>query len=789
MDSLDKDSSSCYATVNGINDDEFSSDAKVKKDIKDDKNSQRFKIDPYYAPKILRKNLNMLVRAPSSDSSTDQALVLVLYTGGTIGMMKTDKGVYAPQAGKLENGIRNFPNLHDEKYVAENFLKMNDKLPLALPKMDYSHKRLVYVIYEYEPLLDSSNMTMDDWIRIALDIKEFYELFDGFVILHGTDTMAYTASALSFMFEQLGKSVVITGSQIPLFETRSDGRENFLCSLIIAGIYNIYTGGTIGMMKTDKGVYAPQAGKLENGIRNFPNLHDEKYVAENFLKMNDKLPLALPKMDYSHKRLVYVIYEYEPLLDSSNMTMDDWIRIALDIKEFYELFDGFVILHGTDTMAYTASALSFMFEQLGKSVVITGSQIPLFETRSDGRENFLCSLIIAGIYNIPEVTILFDNKLFRGNRTSKISTSSLNCFNSPNMRPLAKIGIRIQVEEKDIYRSPKIKRFRVHSTLNRNVGLLRLFPSITVEVVRAFMSPPIEGVVLQTYGAGNGPTGRTDILEEIKSATSRGVIIVNCTQCNTGKVDNSYETGNILLELGVVPGSDMTPEAALTKLSYVLSKSEWSLETKRQEKETLRNALYPSIVCSIAAANNLEKLEVMQQFGVYFSTCDYNQRTPLHVASILGHTRVVEYLLHHGANVHLRDFDHKTPLLNAIEHDHHDIIKLLIQAGASLNLPSVNVGDLLCRAVKKSRIQRIVSLLLAGANINERDCGQRTALHIAVEMNNEEIVEFLLKHKVDTTCTDIYGRTALDIAKILNRQNLIQLLEKNNKVSPLVNGI
>ncbi|XP_067119873.1 L-asparaginase-like isoform X2 [Centruroides vittatus] len=663
MDSLDKDSSSCYATVNGINDDEFSSDANVKKDIKDDKNSQRFKIDPYYAPKILRKNLNMLVRAPSSDSSTDQALVLVLYTGGTIGMVKTDKGVYAPQAGKLENGIRNFPNLHDEKYVAENFLKLNDKLPLALPKMDYSHKRLVYVIYEYEPLLDSSNMTMDDWIRIALDIKEFYELFDGFVILHGTDTMAYTASALSFMFEQLGKSVVITGSQIPLFETRSDGRENFLCSLIIAGIYNI-----------------------------------------------------------------------------------------------------------------------------------------------------------------PEVTILFDNKLFRGNRTSKISTSSLNCFNSPNMRPLAKIGIRIQVEEKDIYRSPKIKRFRVHSTLNRNVGLLRLFPSITVEVVRAFMSPPIEGVVLQTYGAGNGPTGRTDILEEIKSATSRGVIIVNCTQCNTGKVDNSYETGNILLELGVVPGSDMTPEAALTKLSYVLSKSEWSLETKRQmmqnnlrgeltvtkdvkfedldiinavvrtlhissseEKETLRNALYPSIVCSIAAANNLEKLEVMQQFGVYFSTCDYNQRTPLHVASILGHTQVVEYLLHHGANVHLRDFDHKTPLLNAIEHDHHDIIKLLIQAGASLNLPSVNVGDLLCRAVKKKRIQRLVSLLLAGANINERDCGQRTALHIAVEIDNEEIVEFLLKHKVDTTCTDIYGRTALDIAKVLNRQNLIWLLEKN-KVSPLVNG-
>lgn len=663
MDCLDNISSS--STMNGVNQENFNDKIdNDDNDLKNNSNSLEFKIDPSYAPKILRKNLNKLVRAPSSDS-TDQSSVLVLYTGGTIGMVKTDKGVYAPQAGKLENGIREFPNLHDEKYATENFLKVNDKLPLVLPKMDYSHKRLVYVIYEYEPLLDSSNMTMDDWIHIALDIKEFYDLFDGFVILHGTDTMAYTASALSFMFEHLGKSVVITGSQIPLFEARSDGRENFLCSLIIAGLYNI-----------------------------------------------------------------------------------------------------------------------------------------------------------------PEVTVLFDNKVFRGNRTSKISTSSLNCFNSPNMRPLAKIGIKIQVEEKDIFRSPKIKRFRVHSSLNRNVGLLRLFPSITVDVVRAFMSPPIEGVVLQTYGAGNGPTGRKDLLEEIKKATKRGIIIVNCTQCCTGKVDNSYETGNILLELGVVPGSDMTPEAALAKLSYVLSKKEWSLQTKRQmmqnnlrgeltvtkdvkfedldiinavvktlnissseEKEALRNALYPSIVCSIAAANDLEKLEIMQQFGVYFSACDYNQRTPLHVASFLGHRKIVEYLLHHGANVHLRDFDHKTPLLNAIEHDHHEVIKLLIKAGANLNLPSVNVGDLLCRAVKKNRIQRLISLLLAGANINECDCGQRTALHVAVEMDNDEIVGFLLENNIDSARKDIYGRTALDIARILNRRKIIALLERNKRISIVTNGI
>jgi lysophospholipase len=144
-------------------------------------------------------------------------------------------------------------------------------------------------------------------------------------------------------------------------------------------------------------------------------------------------------------RVTYTIYEYDPLLDSTNMTMDDWIRIAQDIKSNYESFDGFVVLHGTDTMAYTASALSFMMEHLGKSVVITGSQIPLFESRSDGRDNFLGALILAGSYNIPEVTVYFGHRLFRWNRITKVSTDSLSAFNSPNMFPLATMGINIEI--------------------------------------------------------------------------------------------------------------------------------------------------------------------------------------------------------------------------------------------------------------------------------------------------------------------------------------------------------
>ncbi|GFY59683.1 l-asparaginase [Trichonephila inaurata madagascariensis] len=243
----------------------------------------------------------------------------------------------------------------------------------------------------------------------------------------------------------------------------------------------IYTGGTIGMIRNEKGAYASKSNMMEMKIKSYPQLHDIVAAEDYATVCPDENCLVLPDTGEAC-RVVYVVHEYDPLLDSSNMTMDDWIRIAMDIKESYEEFNGFIVLHGTDTMAYTASALSFMLENLGKTVIITGSQIPLYEARSDGRDNLMNSLIIAGNYCIPEVTILFNNKLFRGNRTSKISTSSLDAFSSPNLPPLVKMGIGIHIEWRNVFRPSSIEKFNVHSSLNHNVGLLRLFPSITVEV-------------------------------------------------------------------------------------------------------------------------------------------------------------------------------------------------------------------------------------------------------------------------------------------------------------------
>jgi L-asparaginase len=330
-------------------------------------------------------------------------------------------------------------------------------------------------------------------------------------------------------------------------------------------IYIAYTGGTIGMQKSANG-YVPVDGFMERQLANMPEFHR-------------------PEMPE------YTIHEYEPLIDSSDMSPKDWQQIADDIKANYDKYDGFVILHGTDTMAYTASALSFMFENLGKPVIVTGSQIPLAELRSDGQANLLNSLHIAANYPINEVTLFFNNQLIRGNRSTKSHADGFNAFTSPNLPPLLEAGINIQLSSgTEIDKKPQ-GEFTVHSITPQPIGVITMYPGISHEVIRNTLRQPVNAMILLTFGVGNAPQN-PELLGHLKEASERGVIVVNLTQCLAGKVNmGGYATGCALADAGVISGFDMTPEAALAKLHYLLSKNLSYDEVKAEMQKVLRDEM------------------------------------------------------------------------------------------------------------------------------------------------------------------------------------------------------
>lgn len=312
----------------------------------------------------------------------------------------------------------------------------------------------------------------------------------------------------------------------------------------------IYTGGTIGMIENQ------ETGALENF---------------NF----DHLLKHVPEL----KRFNYHIssYQFDPPIDSSDMEPSLWTKLVKIINYNYDYYDGFVILHGTDTMAYTASALSFMLENLSKPVILTGSQLPIGTLRTDGKENLITSIEIAAAKNkegyslVPEVCIFFENHLLRGNRTTKINAENFNAFRSYNYPSLAVAGIHIKYDA-SIIRKPDItKAFKPHYALNTNVVILTLFPGIQRNVVSSLLNVNgLKAVILKTYGSGNAPQKRW-LFEELYNARKKDIIVLNITQCQQGCVEmHRYETGLHLIQAGVICGYDSTPESAVAKLMFLL---------------------------------------------------------------------------------------------------------------------------------------------------------------------------------------------------------------------------
>ncbi|KAK0637782.1 60 kDa lysophospholipase [Lasiodiplodia hormozganensis] len=479
----------------------------------------------------------------------------------------------------------------------------------------------------------------------------------------------------------------------------------------------VITGGTICMQESEDGLI-PARGFLKNCLAPRPSFNDGSYPEPLEIVTNDKgakkavQSLRTPKSSYG-RRVRYSVLEFEKLLDSSSINAAGWDEIARTLYRNYTLYDGFVVLHGTDSLAYTCSALSFMLQNLGKPVILTGSQAPMMQLQNDATDNLLSSLVIAGHFMIPEVCLFFNFKLFRGNRCTKVSADDFNAFASPNLAPLATItSLRTNVQWNLVHRPTSVHPFSIQTNLDTaHVACLRVFPGIKPEMLDAVLRlDGLKGLVLETFGAGNAPGGPDSEMTKIMSdAVKRGIVIVNVTQCLSGSVSALYAPATVLGRAGVVFGQDMTTEAALTKLSYLLSLPDMTpVEIAKRMSVSLRGELQesgtthfqhpdsglmsPEIQSLVSLGYKIKdgdlngvKDVIRHEPRYLLNETDYAGNTPLHLAASGPNVEILREFLSQGASVHLRNREGHTPLYLAAHAGQGDHVRLLREAGAHLH--------------------------------------------------------------------------------------------------------
>ena len=324
-------------------------------------------------------------------------------------------------------------------------------------------------------------------------------------------------------------------------------------------------------------------------MRRFENGYQPQagYLEQQMAEMSELWQPPMPEFE---------VIEHDPPIDSSNVTPAIWNDIARIIVKNHPNFDGFVVLHGTDTMAYSASALAFMLGGLNKPVIFTGAQLPLGQIRNDARENLKTSMMLAANYHIPEVSLFFGDHLYRGCRSTKISATSFDAFDSPNYLPLATVGTTVKLFNERIRIDPSDAEFGFNPIEPTEIATFRLFPGMSVEVLEHFLTRPLRGLILETYGDGNGPTNDPGFVDVLRKAADAGIVILGCTQCiHGGMTQASYATGTALTKAGVVPGRDMTVEACLTKMLFLLSQKLSVDEMRIQLATNLAGELTPPL--------------------------------------------------------------------------------------------------------------------------------------------------------------------------------------------------
>jgi lysophospholipase len=555
----------------------------------------------------------------------------------------------------------------------------------------------------------------------------------------------------------------------------------------------LYTGGTIGMMKGEKGL-TPKKNFLYEYMLNHPNLCDKNLTLElrkNNNQIDIKENFLVTPEGFSERRVFYSILEFEEVIDSANMNSDYWKMIGRTIYKYYKDFDAFIILHGTDTMNYSACILSFMLENLNKPVILTGSQIPLIEMRNDALKNLVDSLIVAGVYHIPEVSLMFDSKLFRGNRTIKNDNMGLKAFESPNCRPLVEIGINIKVNW-DIILSSPTEEFSYFENIESGISVIKFFPIMNDSTFNSFFKPFVKAVIIETYGNGKLPRDRKEIYNIIKENIMRGVIIVNVSQCRKGSTADHSE--DFLASLGVVSARDMTVECCLAKLSYLLgkgydketiklkfaenirgelcppSKDSETIHSKRfvnallniienEENFLIASTLPPTIINKLVEKGNLSLLKKLKNIIKIINFSRFNKKNPLHISAFYGNIEMSKFLLDCRIDINQIDEDKNTPLFYACMNNHRDLCLFLKSKGAILNQDK-EMADYFFSLVIKNEIEVLRLFYLSGANLMVGNYDKRTPAHLAASLNKVEIMKFFVEEaNINIMVEDRWGDT------------------------------